>query len=102
MIGRSETPGPGSPPIDPNGASPEPFSSWLNIQGARPYMTRPVQRPWATALKPTGTEAYTTSATMRARREPSGRARRQMPMTPSGRAPRISTVRSRSMAPKNR
>ena len=33
MIGRSDTPGPGSPPIEPNGASPEPLSSWLNIHG---------------------------------------------------------------------
>ena len=56
-IGRSDTPGPGSPPMDPNGARRDPLSRWFIIQGARPYMTSPVHRPWAMALKPTGTQA---------------------------------------------
>jgi len=51
MIGRSDTPGPGSPPIDPNGARPEPLSSWFSIQGAEAVHDEPLQRPWATAFE---------------------------------------------------
>ena len=102
VSGRSTTPGPASSPTGPNGATLDARASWLMIHGESPYSTSPPHCRVADAVgrHRDGDVEHEADHT-RERRDPSGRARRHMPIAPSGIMPRMSTRRSWPMAPRN-